>query len=70
MLRLMRARGVLMGKSISFEAMISSKSLDSFNKICCCPNCGADIMSDHICEEMSTVAVCPTCDLKIYVGGC
>jgi predicted RNA-binding Zn-ribbon protein involved in translation (DUF1610 family) len=68
MLRLMRARGVLMGKSISFEAMIKQKPLFVFEKLCCCPECGADIMSDDLSEEMSTVACCPMCGLRVYVG--
>ena len=63
-------RCFIMNKSISFEAMIKQEPLFVFEKLCCCPSCGADIMSDHISEEMSTVAVCPVCDLKIYVGGC
>ena len=55
-----------------YNDMVRNKDLMSFSDtaefLCLCPDCENKITKDHLVENYDTLAVCPNCRLKIYVG--
>lgn len=57
---------------MKYEDMIRNKDLMSFNEraeiLVCCPDCDFKLTADNLVEGYVTIAKCPGCGLKIYVG--
>ena len=57
---------------VSYNDMIRNKDLLSFNDkeetLVVCPDCDHKLTSKDLMEGYSTIASCPCCGLRIYVG--
>lgn len=58
--------------AIPYSDMIRNKDLLSFNEkadiLLLCPDCDHKLTRENLIEGYDTIAKCPSCGLRIYVG--